>query len=162
MSHHEVLSRPAEPDTPTVRVSVGRGNDSTVCSVRVPRESAMVTWTRQVMVDDLQTRGVGEQLASDAEVVVSELLTNAMRHARTLSDGTVRVRWKVGPESVEIEVTDGGSHTTPAPRRNARWHTSGRGLWVVRTLAHEWGFTQDRTGHVVWATLGGPSRRRVG
>ena len=32
---------------------------------------------------------------------------------------------------------------------------------IVRSIAHEWGVTEDRTGNVVWATLGGPSRRRA-
>jgi serine/threonine-protein kinase RsbW len=39
--------------------------------------------------------------------------------------------------------------------------SSGRGLLIVRSIAHEWGVTEDRTGSVVWATLGGPSRRRA-
>jgi len=30
----------------------------------------------------------------------------------------------------------------------------------VRSLAHEWGVAEDRYGHTVWASLGGPSRRR--
>jgi serine/threonine-protein kinase RsbW len=41
------------------------------------------------------------------------------------------------------------------------WLSSGRGLRIVRSIAHEWGVTEDRTGNVVWATLGGPSRRRA-
>ncbi|MEO7421916.1 MAG: ATP-binding protein [Ornithinibacter sp.] len=122
----------------------------------------MVYETRRAIVEDLQARALPEQWVRDAEIVVSELLTNAFRHARMLPDGTIRVRWKVSEESVEVEVTDGGSETVPAPSSHGAWRTSGRGLRVVRTVAHEWGATQDRTGHVVWATLGGPSRRRVG
>lgn len=151
-----------DPGALTVRQSGGRGADSTMCCVRVPRDSMMVSRTRRAMVEDLRARDVPEPWVRDAEIVLSELLTNAMRHARPLSDGTVRVRWKISPESVEVEVTDGGSGTVPTPRPQAAWQTAGRGLRVVRTVAHEWGATQDRTGHVVWATLGGPSRRRVG
>lgn len=161
MPRHDVLSKPTAPVALVVRVSEGRGTDSTMCCVRVPRESTMVPRTRRTVVEDLRARDVPEQLVRDAEIVVSELLTNAMRHARPLADGTLRVRWKISPESVEVEVTDGGGSTVPAPRPPTAWNTWGRGLRVVRTLAHEWGATQDRTGHVVWATLGGPSRRRV-
>ncbi len=160
-AQQEVETR-REPDTLTVHESGGRGADSTVCCVRVARVSTMVPRTRRALVEDLRARAVPESLVRDAEIVVSELLTNAIRHARALSDGTVRVRWKISPESLEVEVTDGGSATEAVPRPPATWHTSGRGLRVVRTVAHEWGATQDRTGHVVWATLGGPSRRRVG
>ena len=97
----------------------------------------------------------------DAQIIVTELLTNAFRHAATLPDHTMRVRWKVRPESLEVEVTDGGGPTTPQPLPQRLWRDSGRGLRVVRALSHEWGVGEDRTGHVVWATLGGPSRRRV-
>ena len=33
-------------------------------------------------------------------------------------------------------------------------------LRIVRSLAHEWGVADDRHGSTVWASLGGPSRRR--
>lgn len=93
--------------------------------------------------------------------MVSELLTNPLCHARPLSNGTVRVRWKVRPDTVEIEVTDGGGPARALPAPRTTWRNSGRGLQIVRAIAHDWGATEDRTGHVVWATRGGPSRRRV-
>ncbi|MEO7421919.1 MAG: ATP-binding protein [Ornithinibacter sp.] len=117
---------------------------------------------RDRMALDLLRRGLSDALVEDAQIVVTELLTNAFRHARSLPDGTVRVRWKVRPESLEVEVTDGGGATTPMPSPLGVWRDSGRGLRVVRALSHEWGSGEDRTGHVVWACLGGPSRRRVG
>ncbi|MGB7818779.1 MAG: ATP-binding protein [Ornithinibacter sp.] len=130
--------------------------------MRAPIDTESVGRVRTRMADDLMARGLGEELVEDAQIVVTELLTNAFRHAHALSDGTMRVRWKVRPESLEIEVTDGGSPTTPLPAPRGVWRDSGRGLRVVRALAHEWGSGEDRTGHVVWACLGGPSRRRVG
>lgn len=162
MSQQTFLAEPTGEEDLTVRVSGGRGVGSTMCSVRVPRVSTMVPLTRRAMVENLREHAVPEPWVRDAEIVVSELLTNAMRHARPLFDGTIRVRWKISAESVEVEVTDGGSVTVPVLRPRTSWNTSGRGLRVVRTVAHEWGATQDRTGHVVWATVGGPSRRRVG
>ena len=48
---------------------------------------------------------------------------------------------------------------SPAPRQV--WASSGRGLRIVRSLAHEWGVGDDKHGVTVWATLGGPSRRRA-
>jgi two-component sensor histidine kinase len=97
----------------------------------------------------------------EAEIVVSELLSNAMRHARPLADGSLRVRWKVRHEVVEIEVTDGGSDSVPRPAPRAVWASSGRGLRIVRALAHEWGVHDEKNGRTVWAALGGPSRRRA-
>ena len=99
-------------------------------------------------------------MIDEAEIVVSELVSNAIRHARPLADGNLRVHWKVKGGVVEVEVTDGGSESTAAPGPADDLGAVGRGLRIVRSLAHEWGVTEDRTGSTVWASLGGPSRRR--
>lgn len=144
-----------------VAESSGPGVDSIICTVRVPADPAAVAGVRHEIVQDLSGRDLPEDLVGEAEIVASELLTNALRHARPLSDGTIRVRWKIRGDVVEIEVTDGGGATVPKPAPRTVWLSSGRGLRIVRSLAHEWGVTEDRTGNVVWATLGGPSRRRA-
>ena len=145
----------------TVSESPGPGADSIICTVRVPADASSVGRIRKEIVADLDRRDLPEDLVGEAEIVVSELLTNAVRHARPLTDGTIRVRWKIRGEVVEVEVTDGGGATVPRPAPRTVWLSSGRGLRIVRALAHEWGVTEDRTGNVVWATLGGPSRRRA-
>ncbi|MBR7744272.1 ATP-binding protein [Phycicoccus sp. BSK3Z-2] len=129
--------------------------------MRVPADASSVAPVRHEIVRDLEERDLPEDLVGEAEIVASELLTNAVRHARPLSDGTIRVRWKIRGDVVEVEVTDGGGTTVPTPAPRTVWLQSGRGLRIVRSLAHEWGVTEDRTGNVVWATLGGPSRRRA-
>ena len=145
----------------TVTETSGPGADSVICTIRVPADPSCVAPVRHEIVRDLADRDLPEDLVGEAEVVASELLTNALRHARPLSDGTVRVRWKIRGDVVEVEVTDGGGTTTPTPAPRSVWLQSGRGLRIVRSMAHEWGVTEDRTGNVVWATLGGPSRRRA-
>jgi anti-sigma regulatory factor (Ser/Thr protein kinase) len=129
--------------------------------IRVPATPDSVPMVRRTIVDDLTERGVLEETIDEAEIVVSELFTNALRHGSPLGDGTIRVRWKVRFEVVEIEVTDGGSDTVPTPAPRAVWAPSGRGLRIVRALAHEWGVSDDKVGRTVWAALGGPSRRRA-
>jgi anti-sigma regulatory factor (Ser/Thr protein kinase) len=119
-----------------------------------------VARVRRVLVSDLQDRDVAMTTIDECEIVVSELLSNAIRHARPLSDGTLRVHWKVKAGVVEVEVTDGGGDTSPRPAPRTVWAPSGRGLRIVRSLAHEWGVADDRHGSTVWASLGGPSRRR--
>ncbi len=76
---------------------------------------------------------------------------------------TIRMTWSAQkPKAgvVEVEVSDGGGPSVPRPAPPALWATSGRGLRLVRSLAHEWGVTEDKSGRTVWASLGGPSRRR--
>ncbi|MFZ1286207.1 MAG: ATP-binding protein [Candidatus Phosphoribacter sp.] len=115
---------------------------------------------RRMVVEDLHSLAVSSEVIDDAEIVVAELVSNALRHARPLGDGTLRVRWKVKAGVVEVEVSDGGGPSTPRPAPQALWSTSGRGLRIVRSLAHEWGVTDDKSGRTIWASLGGPSRRR--
>ncbi|GAA4713441.1 hypothetical protein GCM10025782_07090 [Pedococcus ginsenosidimutans] len=149
------------PDRPvrSVPASPRRGGDS-ARTVRVPWRATSVSKVRRTLVDDLGTRDVPPVVVDEAEIVVSELVSNAIRHARPLSDGNLRVHWKVKAGVVEVEVTDGGSESSPRPAPRTIWAPSGRGLRIVRSLAHEWGVTEDRNGTTVWASLGGPSRRR--
>jgi serine/threonine-protein kinase RsbW len=149
------------PDRPvrSVPASPRRGGDSSR-TVRVPWRATSVSKVRRTLVEDLETRDVPPVVVDEAEIVVSELVSNAIRHARPLSDGNLRVHWKVKAGVVEVEVTDGGSESSPRPAPRTIWAPSGRGLRIVRSLAHEWGVTEDRNGTTVWASLGGPSRRR--
>jgi serine/threonine-protein kinase RsbW len=130
--------------------------------------TARIAWTpdagaeaRRVVITDLAAREVPESIVDEVELVLSELIANSLRHASPLPDGTIRVHWKSKGDVVEIEVTDGGGPTLPSVRRPAPWAPSGRGLRIVRSIAHEWGVVDDRGTVTVWAAIGGPSRRRV-
>ena len=147
--------RSPRPEPPTG----GRLRDASR-TVRVPWRATSVALVRKALVDDLEGREVSAAVVDEAEIVVSELVSNSIRHARPLADGNLRVHWKVKGGVVEVEVTDGGSESTPRPAPRTIWAPSGRGLRIVRSLAHEWGVTEDRSGSTVWASLGGPSRRR--
>jgi anti-sigma regulatory factor (Ser/Thr protein kinase) len=118
---------------------------------------------RRALTEDLLTRLGQSPLVHEAAVVASELLGNAVRHADSLGDGGVLLRWQVRGDVVDIEVTDGGSagRVIVRPLRPAAMAAHGRGLRIVRSLAHEWGVVDHEDGgRTVWAALGGPSRRR--
>ena len=136
-------------------------SDSRVRTVRVNWSLESVPAIRKTLVEDLSDGTISDEVIDECEIVVSELVTNAIRHAKPLPDGSVRVHWKVRAPRVEVEVTDGGSDDVPMPKPKAEWVNAGRGLRIVRSLAHEWGVTDDRQGRTVWASLGGPSRRRA-
>jgi serine/threonine-protein kinase RsbW len=138
---------------------IGGGQHRTV---RIPWDASSVRRIRRAVVTDLRAREVLPQVVDEAEIVVSELVANAVRHARPLGDGTVRIHWKIKGPVVEVEVTDGGGPTVPRPAPPSTWAQAGRGLRIVRSLAHEWGVQEDRSGCTVWVALGGPSRRRTG
>lgn len=139
-------------------------------TVRLPHGRAAVPLARRQVVADLTGRQVSPQVVEEAETIVAELVGNAVRHAASLPDGTVRLHWFARDGVVEVEVTDGGGRTRPTPLRPAEFANSGRGLRIVRSLAHEWGVLESppgtghspgQPGHTVWASIGGPSRRRT-
>lgn len=129
-------------------------------TIRPPFQASSVARVRRAVVTDLQARRLPACIIDETEIVASELVSNSVRHARPLVDGTIRVSWKVKGDVVEVEVTDGGGDTTPKAAPRSLWAASGRGLRIVRSVAHEWGVTENRYGTTVWASVGGPSRRR--
>lgn len=98
-----------------------------------------------------------KHLADNAELIVSELATNALKASWSLY-GTppITVRLRANRESLIIEVWD----ALPAPPES-RPHEidadSGRGLEIVTLLSESWGYYHPETGgKVVWALLTAP------
>ncbi|MEU7028870.1 ATP-binding protein [Streptomyces sp. NPDC046275] len=89
-----------------------------------------------------------------AELLLTELVTNALRHA---NGPTVGVRVYREGRLLKIEVNDGCPHG-PEPRPVDPLAEHGRGLDLIEALAHAWGVSQDRT--TTWCALllpGAPS-----
>jgi anti-sigma regulatory factor (Ser/Thr protein kinase) len=93
-----------------------------------------------------------EQLVLDATLIVTELATNAVQHAR--SAFTVAIMRSRG--ALRIEVRD-ASTLAPVVRRVDPWAGSGRGLALVEALAHAWGVEYAGNGKTVWAQLAAPA-----
>ena len=89
-------------------------------------------------------------LVTAASLVVSELATNAVLHARTPFVVRLRVRRTV----LRIEVQD-GSRAAPVMRHFSNQATSGRGLRLVDGLSRAWGVdpVSGPAGKVVWAEI---------
>jgi anti-sigma regulatory factor (Ser/Thr protein kinase) len=108
--------------------------------------------------DDLVARGLPPRLIEDCLLVVSELVGNAIRHARGFpaGDGMDRVRlgWSVYPEQVWVAVTDGGSADRPHVEHPPLVATHGRGLAIVDAIAHEWGVVGADSEITVYAVIG--------
>jgi anti-sigma regulatory factor (Ser/Thr protein kinase) len=125
----------------------------------VPWEMSSALAVRRALVSGLRALEVAEGVIDEAEIVVSELVANAVRHASALPGGTIRVHWTVDAGVVEVAVTDGGGPTTPRRRTRSLWSVGGRGLRIVASLAHDWGFRDHDDGRTVWVALGGPAQR---
>jgi anti-sigma regulatory factor (Ser/Thr protein kinase) len=99
----------------------------------------------------------GRDEAESAELVVSELATNAVRHSASgLPGGAFTVRVTLRPDGVTVAVDDLGSAGEPSIRGGSdELPMSGLGLVLVATLAKEWGSTRTGSGRRVWAELSG-------
>ncbi|HVT65856.1 MAG TPA: ATP-binding protein [Mycobacteriales bacterium] len=94
------------------------------------------------------------EIASDAELVVTELVTNAVLHG----EPPISFRLRGRRDRVRIEVVDAG-RSMPLRGRGASEGMTGRGLAVVESLTSAWGIEPADEGKVVWAELGKPRRR---
>jgi anti-sigma regulatory factor (Ser/Thr protein kinase) len=108
---------------------------------------------RRRLSGDLAVAGIYEGAASDAALVLSELISNALRHATPLPGFTLRASWRLLDDSVEIAVSDGGAETVPTVREPAGWAIGGRGLGIVDRLSLRWGVSDEVGKTTVWALL---------
>jgi two-component sensor histidine kinase len=121
----------------------------------LPYTASSVGVARRRLIGDLTDAGVYEATACDAGLVLSELVSNALRHATPLPGSLVRVSWVVSEDCVEVAVSDGGGPTVPMINKPAANALGGRGLGIVDRLALRWGaYTcQDGAETTVWAAL---------
>jgi serine phosphatase RsbU (regulator of sigma subunit)/anti-sigma regulatory factor (Ser/Thr protein kinase) len=111
------------------------------------RELEQVRYVRRYVAERLAALG-HEDLVDEAQLVVSELTTNALLHA----GGRASVQIVDRGDGVRAEVAD-GTHTPPVLSRGTERTLTGRGLHLVASLAVRWGVTQQAQGKVVWAEL---------
>ncbi len=102
---------------------------------------------RRFTIDTLRRWG-REDLTTAGALLVTELVTNAILHARTMVQVCLERRDKL----VRVEVRD-GSTIRPALRDHGVDATTGRGLELVSMLAASWGVDLVASGKVVWAEL---------
>jgi serine/threonine-protein kinase RsbW len=122
-------------------------------SLTVPHEGSGVSVARHAFGAALTSTGVPEGVRQDAMLVISELVSNAVKHGAPMSDGQIRVSWTIDEDCLRIEVTDGGAATRPNPAVATVFALGGRGLDIVRMISLQWGVTQDGESVTVWADL---------
>lgn len=124
-----------------------------VAEWRLALDPAEVGRARAVVREQLHGWGLA-RLVDSAELLVGELVTNAVRH----SHGRPLELRLVRGETLLCEVDD-DDHTLPALLSTEPMADFGRGLRVVSTLAREWGASRTGTGKTVWFELTLPRRR---
>jgi anti-sigma regulatory factor (Ser/Thr protein kinase) len=119
----------------------------------LPFTASSVGVARRRLVSDLLKAGIYGSAVSDAALVISELLSNALRHAAPLPGSSIRVAWRLDAGSVRVSVSDGGGPTLPEPGQATQAATGGRGLRIVERLSRRWGTRSDDEGMTVWAEV---------
>ncbi|WP_435737894.1 SpoIIE family protein phosphatase [Cellulosimicrobium sp. PMB13] len=115
----------------------------------VPHTSTAIGQSRRWVDDVLESCDVTPSVRRVAMLLTSELLTNAVQHARPPVSASV----EVGHRVVRIGVRDGS--TEPPRLRSPEPHeTGGRGVQFLERCAVRWGVDADDDGKTVWFELG--------
>src|SRR6188472_170459 len=92
-------------------------------------------------------------LIHDAQLLVSELVTNCVRHADISQKQPLRLTGSLRGPTYRLEVHDDGIHGTVARRPPRTDHAGGFGLDLVAQLSSAWGVERDAYGTTVWFEL---------
>ncbi|MBT3164644.1 SpoIIE family protein phosphatase [Streptomyces sp. Vc74B-19] len=158
-----VLATPSRPlqelcDTAVYRMAPSRYDDAVLLLARTdclpPHQVADWTLPADVSVVGTARRLVGQQLtawhlderAFTTEIIVSELVTNAILHG----EGPVRLRLIHDRERLLAEVTDANS-AGPHLRHARAGDEGGRGLYIVMRLSAHWGVRHGRRDKTIWS-----------
>ncbi|MFF8883570.1 ATP-binding SpoIIE family protein phosphatase [Streptomyces flaveolus] len=115
-----------------------------VSTLNLPSDPSAVAQARTYATDQLAAWNL-DALAFSTELIISELVTNAIRYGRE----PISLRL-ILQSTLTCEVADAAS-TAPRLRRARTFEEGGRGLFLVAQLAANWGTRYTRDGKVIWA-----------
>jgi anti-sigma regulatory factor (Ser/Thr protein kinase) len=117
-------------------------NGSSIAEYRLPHDKTAAARARSKIEDEL-TSVLAPLRIEDSRLMVTELVSNAIRHAPPQPDGNIVLEIEREPGLVRIVVRDGGKHMDlngPIFHPQADGHY---GLSAVDALADQWGFSID-------------------
>ncbi|MEU1329117.1 SpoIIE family protein phosphatase [Streptomyces sp. NPDC005865] len=137
-------------DTALLLVRTRELDASQVAEWQLPAEPVAAGEARELATRQLNDWGLDE-LSFATELVVSELVTNAVRYA----EGPIQVRL-IRDRTLLCEVADTG-HTSPHLRHSGEEDEGGRGLFIVAQLVQRWGTRYTRSGKTIWTEQAFPA-----
>ncbi|MGX1880528.1 SpoIIE family protein phosphatase [Streptomyces sp. NPDC055287] len=130
-------------DTALLLVRTRELGTSQVAEWELPAEPVAASRARELATRQLNDWGL-EDLSFTTELVVSELVTNAVRYAA----GPLHLRL-IRDRTLLCEVADTG-HTSPHLRHSGDDDEGGRGLFIVAQIVQRWGTRYTRSGKTIW------------
>lgn len=115
--------------------------------VPVKADPSAVSPARRAIMRQLESWGFNDQV-DDTAIIVSELVTNAVRHGCA----PIELRLSTLASAIRLEVSDGSS-ALPVGRIAADDEANGRGIHLIEQLADAWGTVTTDIGKTVWAEL---------
>jgi CHASE3 domain sensor protein/GAF domain-containing protein/anti-sigma regulatory factor (Ser/Thr protein kinase) len=134
--------RPAD-DVALLLAGIRAMSPEQVATWDIPADNARVVEARELAVGQLEAWGL-QEAQFVTELVVSELVTNAIRYGAA----PIQLRL-IRDRTLICEVSDASS-TAPHMRRARVFDEGGRGLLLVAQLTQGWGTRQTTTGKVIW------------
>ncbi|GAA1740283.1 ATP-binding protein [Aeromicrobium alkaliterrae] len=113
-------------------------DDDPCTTVHLPFDVTAPRAARQQMVDELTAAGVRETVITDAQLVLTELVANAIEHGRPSRPDTIEIGWCVLADHIRISVCDGGDVRELRPLEFTDSSIRGRGLAMVDILCDRW------------------------
>ncbi|MDF9816989.1 PAS domain S-box-containing protein [Streptomyces sp. SPB162] len=139
-----LLPGPSDDDAALLLVRTRRLDRYRVAVWELAADPVMVGRARAAATGQLGEWGL-DDVSFTTELIVSELVTNAIRYA----DGPILLRL-IRDQTLICEVSDSG-HTSPHMRHAASDDEGGRGLFLIAQMTEHWGTRYTPTGKTIWA-----------
>jgi anti-sigma regulatory factor (Ser/Thr protein kinase) len=113
---------------------------------KLPNAQSAVPAARRFASQTITDQGMHGEVLDKAQLLVTELTTNAVQHAHS----PIRLSVLPHDDMVRVEVRDDDPTPLQPPCRPAVDAESGRGLWLVAALSCSWGVNRNEKGKTVW------------
>ena len=128
-------------------------SDDDLVEIALDRSARAPSVAREIVARSLGAR-VAPRVLDNAQLVVSELVTNSVRHSGAPNGDELVVRVRVWQDRCRLEVEDSGREGAIAARSPDLVHGDGMGLNLVQTVSERWGLVRAADGPTrVWAQL---------
>ena len=128
-----------------MRAALGTATSDRQSFTLPPAPQAVAEARERVMT--LAEPFVEDRRLSDLRLVISEVITNAVRHG---GDGDLLIAVTPRPEFLCVQVTDTGDGFAPRPRAYTPDEDGGFGLFLIERLTRRWGLTREDDNTRVW------------